>query len=114
MMVPCQFSTALLIGFAASYAPQSATFLPRIQQLKTGESGSATNLIGSYRTIARRSVMKLNSELSDEHLNQFTKADDGDALQILFSKHCDKDGLMTKQILTSVPVIKDLLVSSFY
>lgn len=38
-------------------------------------------------------------------------ADDGEALQSLFSSHCDKDGLMTKNTLqTNISAIKELLV----
>ena len=41
----------------------------------------------------------------------FVKADDGEALQALFEKQCDQDGLMTKKSLVSIPMIADLLVS---
>jgi hypothetical protein len=42
------------------------------------------------------------------------KADDGEALQSLFLKHCDKDGLMTKDILqTEISAIRELLVRLF-
>ncbi len=45
----------------------------------------------------------------------FVKADDGEALQSLFSTNCDKDGLMTKEDLqTKIVVIKELLVSKIY
>lgn len=44
----------------------------------------------------------------------FVKADDGEALQELFSSYCDKDGLMTKNTLkTEISVIKELLVRQF-
>ena len=44
----------------------------------------------------------------------FVKADDGEALQELFSSYCDKDGLMTKNTLkTEISVIKELLVRRF-
>mmetsp|Transcript_9282 Transcript_9282/g.11725 ORF Transcript_9282/g.11725 Transcript_9282/m.11725 type:complete len:593 (-) Transcript_9282:76-1854(-) len=42
---------------------------------------------------------------------EFVKADDGDALQILFGKQCDEDGLMTKKTLVSIPAIADLLAA---
>lgn len=41
---------------------------------------------------------------------EFVKADDGAALQALFEKQCDQDGLMTKKALVSIPMIADLLV----
>lgn len=45
----------------------------------------------------------------------FVKADDGEALQELFSSYCDKDGLMTKNTLkTEISVIKELLVRRFH
>mmetsp|Transcript_22899 Transcript_22899/g.32035 ORF Transcript_22899/g.32035 Transcript_22899/m.32035 type:complete len:631 (+) Transcript_22899:138-2030(+) len=40
--------------------------------------------------------------------NDFVNAQDSEALQNLFSKHCD-EGLMTKEQLTKVPLIADLL-----
>lgn len=44
----------------------------------------------------------------------FVKADDGEALQELFSSYCDKDGLMTKNTLkTEISVVKELLVRGF-
>lgn len=44
----------------------------------------------------------------------FVKADDGEALQELFSSYCDKDGLMTKNtVKTEISVIKELLVRDF-
>jgi len=40
-----------------------------------------------------------------------TVKDDGETLQTLFSSHCDKDGLMTKNTLqTDISAIKELLV----
>lgn len=40
----------------------------------------------------------------------FPKAHDGEALQHLFHKQCDEDGLMTKSMLMTVPAIQELLV----
>lgn len=37
-------------------------------------------------------------------------AHDGEALQALFSKQCDDDGLMTKDMLLRIPVMQELLV----
>jgi hypothetical protein len=42
---------------------------------------------------------------------EYVKADDGEALQALFAKQCDSNGLMTKEKLRAVPAIADLLVS---
>lgn len=40
---------------------------------------------------------------------EFVKAEDGEALQALFSKFCDADGLMTKTTVKAVPAIAELL-----
>ena len=45
---------------------------------------------------------------------KFVKANDGEALQALFEKQCDKDGLMTKKSLVSIPMIADLLVCCIF
>lgn len=42
----------------------------------------------------------------------FVKADDLEALQALFAKECDAEGLMTKAALESIPAIAELLVRS--
>lgn len=44
----------------------------------------------------------------------FVKAQDGEALQTLFAKQCDDDGLMTMDTLKKVPAIAELLVSCCY
>jgi Ca2+-binding EF-hand superfamily protein len=40
------------------------------------------------------------------------EADDMDAIQKLFNKFCDEDGLMTKASLVAMPPFSDMLVSS--
>lgn len=40
---------------------------------------------------------------------EYAKADDGDALQALFAKFCNENGLMTKEEVRSVPAIAELL-----
>jgi hypothetical protein len=42
----------------------------------------------------------------------FVEAEDLPSIQELFTKYCDKDGLMTKASLDEVPAFKDMLVSS--
>ena len=42
----------------------------------------------------------------------FVEADDMDAIQKLFNKFCDEDGLMTKASLVAMPPFSDMLVSS--
>jgi len=41
----------------------------------------------------------------------FVEAQDLEALQALFSKYCDKEGLMTKDAVQQTPLIAELLVS---
>lgn len=55
-------------------------------------------------------MMSVPPSQEDESMVDFVKADDGEALQALFEKQCDKDGLMTKASLVSIPMIADLLV----
>lgn len=40
------------------------------------------------------------------------EADDMDAVQELFGKYCDEDGLMGKSALTKMPPFSDMLVSN--
>ena len=48
------------------------------------------------------------SSSSDE---VFVDSQDGETLQSLFSKKCDADGLMSKEMVRKLPVIAELLVS---
>ena len=43
--------------------------------------------------------------------DEFVEAEDLEALQALFTKYCDKEGLMTKEKVTKIPPIGELLVS---
>jgi len=43
--------------------------------------------------------------------DEVVEAEDLEALQALFTKYCDKEGLMTKEEVKKVPPIADLLVS---
>ena len=40
----------------------------------------------------------------------FVEAEDLPAIQALFNKYCDEDGLMTKSALAGVPVFAEMLV----
>ncbi len=51
-----------------------------------------------------------SSKVDNDDVLEFVEASDGEALQSLFEKQCDKDGLMTKKSLVSIPLIDDLLV----
>eukprot|EP00550_Attheya_septentrionalis_P000751 CAMPEP_0198288210 /NCGR_PEP_ID=MMETSP1449-20131203/6798_1 /TAXON_ID=420275 /ORGANISM="Attheya septentrionalis, Strain CCMP2084" /LENGTH=582 /DNA_ID=CAMNT_0043986323 /DNA_START=238 /DNA_END=1986 /DNA_ORIENTATION=- len=57
-----------------------------------------------------RSLIQMSS--SESNIGgeiEYVKADDGEALQALFAKQCDSNGLMTKEKLRAVPAIADLL-----
>ena len=51
-----------------------------------------------------------SSTQQQEDEDMFVEAQDLDALQQLFSKYCDKEGLMSKQNLEQIPAIAQLLV----
>jgi hypothetical protein len=42
--------------------------------------------------------------------DEFVEAEDLEALQTLFSKYCDSEGLMTKLIVMQIPAIAELMV----
>jgi hypothetical protein len=50
--------------------------------------------------------------LKESKDGDFVEAEDLPSIQELFTKYCDKDGLMTKASLDKVPAFKDMLVSS--
>ena len=52
----------------------------------------------------------MHSMSSEGDNNNNNNVPDGEDLQALFAKHCDKDGLMTKQMLKEIPAIQELLV----
>jgi hypothetical protein len=52
----------------------------------------------------------MHSMSSEGDNNNDNNVPDGEDLQALFAKHCDKDGLMTKQMLKGIPAIQELLV----
>jgi len=44
---------------------------------------------------------------------EYPDASDGEALQALFNKFCNGEGLMTEDVVRNVPAIKDMLVSIY-
>ena len=61
--------------------------------------------------LALYSSSKSSQQQSEVEDGDFVEAEDLPAIQALFNKYCDKDGLMTKADLTSIPVFADMLVS---
>jgi len=64
-------------------------------------------------TSSSSALYMTQSDSSSTSTANSPEAHDGEALQHLFSKQCDKDGLMTKSMLMSVPAIQELLVRMF-
>jgi len=103
--------TLLALGYASSYAPHSFTFRPpaiatsarRFRHQRRHPRSIDTNFVvrSSVPSDDQSEVVKVSLANA--------KAGDGGALQALFSKRCDSDGLMTKETLSSLPAIMDLL-----
>ena len=55
-------------------------------------------------------IRPLNLAASEAEEDEFVEAKDLEALQKLFSKYCDKEGLMTKEAVKKIPSIAELLV----
>lgn len=61
--------------------------------------------------VQRRQTTILSS--SPVQTDAFVKAEDLEGLQALFSKYCDKEGLMTKEVALQIPTISELLVRTY-
>ena len=70
--------------------------------------------LSKSRTIGRPIALKMADPSNEKDGIEFVAADDGDALQDLFSRICDNEGLMTKEAVKKVPSIAQLLVSTFH
>lgn len=55
-------------------------------------------------------VATSSSSTSSSSSVEYPPASDGEALQSLFAKHCNDEGLMTEREMRNVPAIKDMLV----
>lgn len=73
-----------------------------------GSRISTTRRPSSWRTTSSNLLLTSSPSLDDE---SFVQAEDLEALQKLFSKYCDSEGLMTKVAVTQIPAISDLMVS---
>lgn len=106
--------TFLVLGFASSYVPHGVTFRPapataagrQSHHRRHPRSIDSTKIITAS---SRNLIMRRSTPSDDEVVASLAKAGDGDALQALFSKRCDTDGLMTKETLSNLPAIKELL-----
>lgn len=62
-------------------------------------------------SVFRRKGVDLYAASSDiENIAEFVEAENFEALQRLFSKFCDKEGLITKKAVMMIPAIADLMV----
>lgn len=87
-------------GFQSSFRANRLRF--------TSVDPSGTNF-GNHWGIGHSSWPLLR--LSSSEQADVVAAKDFDALQMIFSKYCDEEGLMAKEKAISVPVIAELLVS---
>jgi hypothetical protein len=94
-----------------SFTP-STTFANQIHVRHVPNKIESANLGADARVILSMSTegSGSGSDSKTDNNSEFVKADDGGALQALFEKQCDQDGLMTKKSLVSIPMIADLLV----
>lgn len=103
---------------SAAFPPCFTTSSRRSVPAHTGRSGStnafdafilAPSLRDSSTIIQIESSLRMAADGSDDV--EFVRADDLEALQALFAKECDVDGLMSKASLEAIPAIAELLVS---
>jgi len=111
--------TFLALGFASSFVPHGVTFRPtpaiatsrrhhHHHHQRHNRSIDRTKIITAS---SRNLIVRKSAPSDDEVVASLAKAGDGDALQTLFSKRCNTDGLMTKETLSNLPAINDLLSS---
>ena len=83
---------------------------------------SSPTLFAPVTTVLRRSDQKLNNNknniclvtaLRSNSNDDYVEAEDLPAIQTLFTKYCDKEGLMTIENLKKVPPFDEMLVSFF-
>ena len=65
---------------------------------------------GDNNSILLSMVATSSSSTSSSSSVEYPPASDGEALQSLFAKHCNDEGLMTEREMRNVPAIKDMLV----
>ena len=60
------------------------------------------------------SMVATSSSSTSSSSVEYPPASDGEALQSLFAKHCNDEGLMTEREMRNVPAIKDMLVRAAF
>jgi len=85
---------------------------------KSKWTGTRDNIISASReglacTASSRIALLASKDTAPSSADdEFVEAEDLEALQALFSKYCDSEGLMTKVSVMQVPSISELMVSS--
>lgn len=85
---------------------------PRVCRLFTDSTFPRNGVLSmtlSFSSSSSTSTSSGSGSGSSEDL-EFVEAEDFEALQVLFSKYCDKEGLMTKKAVMKIPAIADLMV----
>lgn len=92
--------------------PSVANSFAFLQNSRTLTRGIATTTcrVPSHRKAPPKSRFS-SCVLFESSEEDYVEAEDLPAIQTLFSKHCDKDGLMTKSTLQNTPPFDEMLVS---
>jgi len=100
--------TSSFLTPAVTVQKNRAAFLFRPPSWANSDDATAFQLMRNKRHLM--AGMTTSNDNGKDRASSYVKADDGDALQSLFLKHCDRDGLMTKNVLqTEISAIKELL-----
>ena len=110
---PTMVATAILLSllpFASSFVTnQHSNRCPLIQIPQLGPCQSKAPHVNNRRAFL---FLKRPSFLRMTSTGDFVSADDMGALQTLFNKYCDKEGLMTKTSVLQITSISELIVST--
>lgn len=104
--LPAAFAPSRSVAGNVHVVPSGRTFPP---YYAFDSYSVARSLRDSSIHIQLSSSLRMSADGSN--YVEFVKADDLEALQALFAKECDADGLMTKASLEAIPAIAELLVS---
>jgi hypothetical protein len=80
-------------------------------ELRMAPFGRKFAALRSSREYPASLCLSSNNNDDDDDDDLFVEAEDFEALQALFARYCDSEGLITKKSFLSIPMIADLLVS---
>lgn len=124
LVMTVTFSATLNTRFGpklvVSFSPTSPFIASRLCCSATAGTPACKSPLSSWAFLPSEERLQLRSGLlvrkmaseggaSNDKEVEYVEADDGEALQKLFAKQCDGDGLMTKSALRATPAIKELL-----